>query len=198
MPGELAADAAQRGVSQAVAALPWPLSWLVDRLQGDRLAAVKRASQPNPNAPVPSRSQLALAGGQARRSAVRGGFSALAGSTEEWDGDQGARAAPTGRGGQDLTALPLPTSWAVPWGVRNPPDANTTRGYTGPVITPGSPLVRWGATTRFAFPRIVAGTLLPPGQRTPLPREMVNEFVTRNPGELRLDDPYNVPDEGWL
>jgi hypothetical protein len=203
-PVTLSADATQRGIQSAVAALPWPLSWLVDRLQGDRLAAVKAASTVNPMAPVPSRTQLELAQVQGRRSAVRAGFSGLAGSSSSWDNDQGGR--PHGPRGatigpiyQDVTSAVLPPSRMLTWAQQgHPMDANMGDGYNGPVITPGSPLAKWGLSTRFPFPRIISGTLLPPGARTPTAREMVKANQLANPGQNRIDDPYLTPDEGWF
>lgn len=203
-PIALSADAAQRGVQTAVAALPWPLSWIVDRLQGDRLEAVKVASTPNPMAPVPSASQLAIAGIQARQRAALGGFDGLAGSAQAWDHEQGGRPAgpnaPTmGPIHQDVTSVAIAPSRLLSYAAQGRPlPSNLGDGYSGPVITPGSPLVKWGWSTRFPFPRIISGTLLPPGARTPTAREMVKAHVAANPGQTRIDDPYLVPDEGWF
>lgn len=184
-------------------ALPWPFSVIVDALAGDRLAAVKTATRPNPYAAVPSGTQLGLAQAQAKRDALRGGFSGLAGSTERWDHDQDAAPglAVTGLR-QDVSAVTLPPSRFLPYSRQgHPRDLNTVRGYTGPVITPNpyGNAPRWGWATRFSYPSIRAGTLLPPEARTPSPREMAAGFVQSNPSALRLDDPYLTPDdmEDW-
>lgn len=203
-PMTLSAHAAQRGMETAVAALPWPLSWIVGRLQGDRLEAIKIASSPNPMAPIPSGTQLAVAGAQARQAAALGGFDGLAGSSASWDNDQGGR--PHGpRGGtigsisQDVTTAVLPPSRLLSYRDQGRPmPPNTGRGYTGPVITPGSPLNKWGFSTRFPFPRVISGTLLPPGAKTPTAKQMAAAHVAANPGQNRIDDPYLVPDEGWF
>lgn len=203
-PSALSADAAQRGMQTAIAALPWPLSWLVDRLQGDRMAAVKAASTVNPMAPVPSRTQLEVAAVQGRRAAALGGFDGLAGSSASWDSDQGGRYAGPRAGTigpiyQDVTTAVLPPSRILSYRDQGRPiPENLTDGYTGPVITPGSPLIKWGLSTRFPFPRIISGTLLPPGARTPSAREMAAAHAAANPGQNRIDDPYLTPDEGWF
>lgn len=203
-PVALAADAGTRGMQTVIASLPWPLSFLVDRLQGDRLAAVKAASTPNPMAPVPSATQLAIAGAQNRRRAALGGFDAMAGSAAAWDSDQGGRPSGPNQGTlgpihQDVTSMEIPPSRLLSYAAQGRPlPANLGDGYSGPVITPGSPLNRWGWSTRFPFPRIIAGTLLPPGARTPTAREMVAAHTAANPGQTRIDDPYLVPDEGWF
>jgi hypothetical protein len=189
--GDLALEGALRG-------LPWPLSSIAGALSGDRLEAVRHATRPNTYSSAPSNAQVAIAAGQARYRAVMHGFAGLAGSEQEWDTDQGATTIGQLPVEQDLTTHMIPTSTLIPWLQRFPRDANTTRGYTGPVIIPGAPLRRWGQTTRFGSPRIVARTLLRPEQRTPTPREMTTSFVSRNPTGLRLDDPYNVPDEGYF
>lgn len=200
-PQALAADAASRAAQGFISALPWPLSWIVNQLQGDRLDAVKVAAQRNPNAPTPSAAQLAVAAEQQRASALRGGFSALSGSSAAWDTDQGGR--PQGpRAGtlgpiyQDVNAAAIPPSRLLSYRAQGRPlPANLQRGYTGPVITPGAELRRWGLSTRFPFPRIISGTLLPPGARTPSPREMVSGYMETNAGRTRLDDPYTNPED---
>jgi hypothetical protein len=203
-PIPLAADAGQRAVQTAVAALPWPLSWIVDRLQGDRLSAIKAASTPNPMAPIPSGSQLRVAQAQGQARAALGGFDGLAGSAANWDNDQGGRprgpnASTVGPIYQDVTSVAIAPSRLLSYAAQGRPlPSNLGDGYTGPVITPGSPLVKWGWSTRFPFPRIISGTLLPPGARTPTAREMVAANQAANPGQTRIDDPYLVPDEGWF
>jgi hypothetical protein len=195
----IAADAAQRGIRQATGILPWPLSWIVDRLQGDRLEAVKVATRANPYAVVPSGTQLGIAQAQGARRGLRGGLSGLAGSEAEWDSDQGASTIGRLPGPllQDVGAgMPLPPSRVWPWTHYHPRDANTTRGYTGPVLTPGE-LIKWGNGIRFGAPRILAGTLLPPGARTPTPREMTAAYAVQHPQDQRVDDPYNAPEESW-
>jgi hypothetical protein len=99
---------------------------------------------------------------------------------------------------QDLTSAAIAPSRMLPYTAQgHPRDENTTRGYTGPVITPGK--LNWGWSTRFRYPRIIAGTLLPPEARTPTPREMARGFVEQNPSQLRVDDPFLQPDaaEDW-
>jgi hypothetical protein len=176
--------------------LPWPFSIVLDRLLGDRLAAIRHATRPNPYTTSPSGAQATIAAHQAARNAIRGGFSGLAGSTERWDHDQDIAPGLAATGlQQNVTAMPLAPSRVLPWSLQHPRDDNTTRGYTGPVITPGG--LPWGWSTRFRFPRIIAGTLLPPESRTPTPREMARGFVENNPTQLRMMDPFTGPGEDW-
>lgn len=189
---ELALDAGGR-------LLPWPLSAIFGRLTGDRLAAVRHAATPNSYSSGPGAAQLAIAQSQAHYKAIMGGFGGLAGSEAEWDTDQGASTIGhlPATLEQDLN-LPLPPWRLHPLTDIHPRDENTTRGYTGPVITPGKPLTRWGATTRFSAPRLIKGTLLPPEARTPTPREMSAAYTEQHPSELRLDDPFLTVDEGYF
>jgi hypothetical protein len=191
-------DAADQARGAVRSMLPWPVSVVADRLLGDRLGAIRAATRPNPYTTSPSGAQATIAAHQATRNAIRSGFSGLAGSTAQWDRDQDVAPglAPTGLA-QDVTTVAIPPSRFLPWSVQHPRDPNTTRGYTGPVITPGG--LPWGWSTRFRFPRIIAGTLLPPGARTPTPREMASGFVSNNPTQLRVMDPFSAPDdmEDW-
>lgn len=187
--------ASTRAAELALGALPWPLN----RLVGDRLEAIKAATRPNPYTTSPSGSQATIASYQAQRSALIGGLDGMAGSSGDWDHEQGRYGlVGPGRLGQDLTAAAIAPSRMLPyWEQGHPRDANTTRGYTGPVITPGK--LSWGWSTRFRFPRIIAGTLLPPESRTPSAREMARGFVESNPSQLRVDDPFLARDdmEDW-
>jgi hypothetical protein len=194
----IAGDVVENARSTLRDVVPWPFSILLDGVLGDRLAAVKHASSPNPYVTSPSGSQQAVAAAQARQNAIRGGFSGLAGSTAQWDHDQDQAPGLVVTGlRQDVTAMPLAPSRLIPWSVQHPRDANTTRGYTGPVITPGG--LPWGWSTRFRFPRIISGTLLSPLARTPSPRDMAKGFVENNPTQLRVMDPFTATDdmEDW-
>lgn len=190
----IANDAAERGAAGVVDSLPWPLSAIGRALLGDRLAAVKAATTPNSYSAAPGASQQAIAMSQGRRAALRGGFSGLAGTSTTWDTDQSFSGPVAGSLVQDVSSAEVAPSRLIPWQDQRPRDGNTTRGYTGPVITPGSTL-KWGWSTRFSFPRIISGTLLPPEARTPTPREMASAYVAANPNGLRVDDPYLVPDD---
>lgn len=191
----VAGDVADNARATMRELLPWPLSLIADMVVGDRLAAVKAATRPNPYTTSPSGSQATIAAYQGRRDAIRGGFTGLAGSTERWDHDQDRSPGLVSTGlAQDVTTMAIAPSRVLPYTMQgHPRDENTTRGYTGPVITPTR--LPWGWSTRFRAPRILAGTLLPPGARTPSPREMASGFVDGNPSQLRLDDPYNSPDD---
>lgn len=182
-------------------ALPWPLSLVATILAGDRLEAIKHATRPNPYTTSPSGAQATIAAHQAQHNALIGGMDGLAGSSRAWDGDQG-RSSLVGRAPgmleQDLSSQSIPPSRMVPYTRQgHPRDLNTTRGYTGPVITPSR--LNWGWSTRFRYPRILAGTLLPPEARTPSAREMARGFVESNPRQLRVDDPFLGRDdmEDW-
>lgn len=194
----LAPALATRTASAALAALPWPLSIVAQHLAGPRLEAIKEATRPNPYTTAPSGSQSAIAANQAQRAALIGGMDGLAGSSTSWDSDQGRVSLEASGLGQDLSSQVIPPSRVLPWWEQgHARDQNTTRGYTGPVITPGK--LAWGWSTRFRYPRIIAGTLLPPESRTPSAREMARGFVESNPSQLRVDDPFLVPDdlEDW-
>lgn len=179
-----------RTLASILGALPWPLN----HLAADRLETVKKAIEPNRYAGPPSSSQAVIASYQAQRTALIGGMDGLAGSSRDWDSDQGRVSLAASGLGQDLSSQAIPPSRLLPYTQQgHPRDPNTTRGYTGPVITPGK--LAWGWSARFAFPRIIAGTMLPPEARTPSARDMARAYTEANPSRLRVDDPYLVPDD---
>lgn len=142
-------------------------------------------------------SQTTIAAAQSTGTTLRGGLSGLTGSEADYPEEQ---AAGDSNIGAPLIALneglarraPMPTSWYVP---NLPPELIEGRGtgYVTDAYNKG--WVRllkrgtvWGATTRNTAPNVQPGTLLTPGERTPLPRDMVTAFQDQRRGATRLMD----------
>lgn len=168
---------ASAAVGSLVGMLPWPLSPLVD-VEVNKL---RRATAHNPVAPnLPAQERAAIT--QTVRDEVRSAFPGESGSEAAWDVDQGMSSIGTVPLHQDPTARPLPPSWFLPNGL------DRIQSYTGPVLVPDSR--QWGVQGRPA-PRIIAGRLVQPGDRTPTAREMAQGFLDANPGRTRIMDVYD-------
>lgn len=180
--------------------LPAPVALLVGFLTPSvSLGDVTRAVHPNRYA-ASMPGQVAMAGAQAPGGKLRGGLSGLTGSEADYEDEQITGDATRGAPLDALMAglvrrVPMPVSWYTP----NLPPALVEGRGTGPqtgaynkgwvrlLINRGD---RWGATTRSASPNVQTATLLEPGERAPLPRDMADAYAAANKGATRLSDMF--------
>ncbi len=151
------------------------------------LAPVVARTRPNPYAPDVGRSQVEVALRQAASpgavAGIRGGLSGMSGSEADYAEGQ----VPADELVQDISAHALPPAMFHA-NVGEPPSIYAfDRGPAGLART------RWGVEQR-GRPFVIASTLLPPGQRTPTPREMAGGYAASRPGRLRLDDIFTEAD----
>lgn len=160
---------------------------------------VKRSVRPNAySSSMPS--QAAAAQDQTLRGALRGGFSGLTGSEQDYADEQASgdssRGAPLATTNDGLTKrVPQFTSWYaanLPAGLiegrgTGPQTGAYNKGWIN--LLPGDGR-SWGATTRDSAPHVIPTTLLYATDRAPLPRAVADAYAAQHRGRTRLTDHF--------